>query len=219
MMVTQWYLCTSRRGPLGRSKYASVRRRARVVQHCNLFSVSRKVQIMYNIHAEKHLNIFSPKLVCRSALVLVLREPHCPNLPCTQHNHLINFSLGENLLAMFLWHKLFPNKNKWKLIANIAIIYLLSKHVVYLAQGTLILQEQACKYLSAILKQETFVFNCVWWWTNIVKVNALLEHIKEVDDKATNISRILAVKSLQGEIMSNSKIQPEYNQKEQWDKI
>ena len=48
-----------------------------------------------------------------------------------------------------------------------------------------------------------------------MKVNALLEHIKEVDNEATNISRILAVKSLQGEIMSHSKIKPEFDQKEQ----
>ena len=68
-------------------------------------------------------------------------------------------------------------------------------------------------------QQNTVMFNCIWWWTNIVQRDALLEHIKEVDNEATNISRILAVKSLQGKIMTHSKILPEYNQKEQWDKI
>ena len=72
-----------------------------------------------------------------------------------------DLAIRANLLAMCPRQKTLQQRKKDKLRVDIAVIYLLSKHVVYLARGTLILQEQACQYLSAIFKQKPFVFNCV----------------------------------------------------------
>ena len=47
------------------------------------------------LNKKKHPILVSPKLACRSALALVLREPHCPSLPCTQHSHLVNWQFEQ----------------------------------------------------------------------------------------------------------------------------